>query len=410
MAFITDFGSNGAASKSVILLLSALLIGCSDGSNSDRTQTEPTPAPEVAAPTNPFEGYSSTQYDEFDNWLCRPDIEGDDNVCNRDLSATIVFPDGSTQIEQYMDVDDPALDCFYVYPTVSSDKTVNSDLEPGIETIVTYIQAARYRSVCKMFVPTYRQVTVAGLGLALSGGEIDAEAAFDLAYGDVLDAFKQFIANGNGRGFILVGHSQGTAHLIRLIQEEIETQPYLAQRMATAHLIGLVVELPADDDVGATFQSTPPCNFDSEIGCFVNYSSFRETAPPTDETGFFGVTAKENTRVSCTHPVDLGAGRLNLDAYFSPVQLKPYTDDALNAAITTPFAKLPGLIQGECIEQGNKGYLAITIDSDLDDPRVDDVGNDGAPGWGLHGIDVALAQGDLVNLAQRQADVWLNQQ
>jgi hypothetical protein len=50
----------------------------------------------IVEPTNPFEGYTSAQYDETDNWLCRPDIEGDENVCNRDLSATIVFPDGST--------------------------------------------------------------------------------------------------------------------------------------------------------------------------------------------------------------------------------------------------------------------------------------------------------------------------
>jgi len=331
-------------------------------------------------------------------------------VCNKDLSATLVFADGSTQLEEYIDVEDPALDCFYVYPTVSADKTINSDLEPGIETIVTYIQAARYRSVCKMFAPMYRQVTAAGLELALSGGEIDAEAAFDLAYADVLDAFKQFIANGQDRPFILIGHSQGTAHLIRLIQEEVETQDYLAQHMVSAHLIGLVAELPADSDIGATFQSTLPCTFDNETGCFVNYSSFLETNPPTDETGFFGITREENTRVACTHPVDLGAGRLNLDAYFSAVQLKPFKDDALNTSISTPFTKLPGLIQGECIEQGNKGYLSITVDADPSDPRIDDLGNESRPGWGLHSIDIPLAQGDLVNLAQRQADMWLSQQ
>ena len=49
--------------------------------------------------------------------------------------------------------------------------------------------------------------------------------------------------------------------------------------------------------------------------------------------------------------------------------------------------KVPGLLQGECIEQDGKGYLAISLDADPSDPRVDDVGNDGLPGWGLHRID-----------------------
>ncbi|MBE9539556.1 MAG: DUF3089 domain-containing protein [Proteobacteria bacterium] len=405
----TRFGLNTIISGTVIILLSLVAAGCSDSNNSSRDQVDITPEPEIIAPTNPFEGYTSPQYDDTDNWVCLPDIEGDNNVCNGDLSATLVFADGSTQLEEYLDVEDPALDCFYVYPTVSSDEAINSDLEPGIETIVTYIQAARYRSVCKMFAPMYRQVTAAGLALALSGGEIDVEAAFDLAYGDVLDAFKQFIANSQDRPFILIGHSQGTSHLIRLIQEEVETQDYLAQHMVAAHLIGLVVELPNDSDVGGSFQSTPACTFDNETGCFVNYSSFLETNPPTDETGFFGITREENTRVACTHPVDLGAGRLNLDAYFSAVQLRPYVDDALNASISTPFTKLPGLIQGECIEQGNKGYLSITIDADPSDPRIDELGNESRPGWGLHSIDIPLAQGDLVKLAQRQADKWLSE-
>ena len=32
------------------------------------------------------------------------------------------------------------------------------------------------------------------------------------------------------------------------------------------------------------------------------------------------------------------------------------------------------------------------------------------PGWGLHLIDIAMAQGDLVSLAVRQTDKWLNEQ
>ncbi len=99
-----------------------------------------------------------------------------------------------------------------------------------------------------------------------------------------------------------------------------------------------------------------------------------------------------------------------MDSYFSTTQLKPYTDAVLNDSISTAFVKLPGLTQGECVEADGLGYLSITINGDASDPRIDDVGNDGLPGWGLHNIDVSLAQGDLVNLARRQAERWRGEQ
>lgn len=382
--------------KVISILLASLSLAACDGGNNNNGSKE----------VNPYEGYTSALYDSSENWLCRPDIQGEDNVCERDIDTTIVFADGSTQLEQAPTFDDREVDCFYVYPTVSLDTTDNSDLVPGREISTTLSQAARYRSVCKLYAPMYRQVTIR----ALTAGKFGDSALQDIAYGDVADAFRQFIANGEQRGFILIGHSQGTAHLIRLIREEIEADTYLARRMIAAHLIGIPVALPIDAEVGATFASTPPCTFDEEINCFVNYSAFRNTEPPVRGQALFGVTNSPDTRAACTHPVDLGAGRLDLDNYFpTGTQLNPFVDPVANAAITTPFVKVPGLVQGECIEEDRKAYLQITHDADPTDPRVDDVGNDLAPGWGLHLIDVALAQGDLVRLAARQADTWLEQ-
>ena len=375
------------------LLISLLLTACSDGDSNDNRVN-----------TNPYQGYTSELYRGQQNWLCRPDIDEQFDICDRDLSSTIVFADGTAQIEPGPGSTDKPVDCFYVYPTVSGDASDNSDLVPGAEIGVTYIQAARYRSACRLYAPVYRQITVAALN---AGKYFDREVA-DVAYGDVLDAFKHFVANGNGRGFILVGHSQGSTHLVRLIREEIESDPYLAHRMIAAHLLGWTIALPNGSDVGGTFAATPPCTFDQDTHCFVNYVSYRKTAPPEPGTAVFGVTGDPDTRAACTHPVDLGAGLLNLDSNFSIAQLRPYADPADNAAITTPFVKVPGLLLGECIEQDGKGYLAITIDADPGDPRVDDL-EDFLPGWGLHLIDVPLAQEDLVRLAEKQADVWLGE-
>ncbi len=375
-----------------LLLLGLLVTACNDGNDNNNNSQ------------NPYQGYTSEQYGGKENWLCRPDIEDESNACQWDLSTTIVFADGTTQLEESPTAENQPVDCFYVYPTVSQDVSDNSDLVADAEIDVAYIQAARYRSVCKMFAPLYRQITVAAL---FSGKYYDPEIS-GVAYADVLDAFKFYVANAKGRGFILIGHSQGSTHLIRLIQEEIEANPYLASRMIAAHLIGMTVALPNDAEVGASFKSTPPCTFDEETNCFVNYESFRETAPPVPGQGLFdfGYTNSPDTRAACTHPVDLGEGLLDLDAVFSPSQLQPYTDPALNETITTPFVKLPGLFEGECIEEDGKGYLAITVNGNPDDPRVDDI-RDILPSWGLHVHDVGLAQGDLVRLAQKQADAWL---
>ena len=369
-----------------------MLAGCDGDNNGNKDAND----------TNPFEGYTSEQYSGQENWLCRPDIEDEFNVCQMDLSTTLVFADGTTQLEASPASENSPIDCFYVYPTVSNDDGDNSDLVADAEIGATYAQAARYRSACKMFAPLYRQYTISAI---FSGSKDDPEVS-GIAYGDVLDAFKYYIANGEGRGFLLIGHSQGSTHLIRLIREEIEGDPYLSRRMVAAHLIGMVVELPNDSDVGATFETTKPCTFDEDTNCFVNYSSYRETAPPVPGEARFGVTDNPETRAACTHPVDLGAGRLELDAIFDLEQLQPYTDPELNQTITTPFVKVPGLFEGECIEQDGSGYLAITINGDPDDPRVDDV-EDFLPGWGLHLMDVGFAQGDLVRLAQKQADTWL---
>jgi hypothetical protein len=383
--------------SATVLLVSLLLTAC-DGSNNSSNNN-------AATELNPYADYSSELYDGTENWLCRPDIQDENNVCMRDISATIVFADGTTQLEENPIAQGQGVDCFYVYPTVSLDETDNADLVPGREISTTFSQASRYRSVCELHAPMYRQITIA----ALFAGKFGDSDLANIAYGDVVDAFKRFVANAEGRGFILIGHSQGTSHLTRLIQEEVETSSYLAERMIAAHLIGIPVALPNDAEVGATFESTPPCTFDEEINCFVNYSAFRDSEPPVEGQALFGLTASADTRAACTHPVDLGAGQLNLDAYFlANDQLQPYANPAESTPIDTPFVKVPGLLVGECIERDGKGYLEITQNADPDDPRVDDVGNDFIPGWGLHLIDIPLAQGDLVRLAQKQADTWLD--
>ena len=248
--------------RTLLLFIGVLLAACGNDNN------------DSPATSNPYQGYTSELYDGQQNWLCRPDIDAEYDICDADLSSTIVFADGTTQIEAGPPADDQPVDCFYVYPTLSGDATDNSGLVPGVEILVTYIQAARYRSACRLFAPVYRQITTAALG---AGKYNDSEIS-GIAYGDVVDAFKYYVANAQGQGYILVGHSQGSTHLIRLIQEEIEPDPFLSNKMIAAHLLGMTIALPNEAEVGGTFAATPPCAFGDEAHCLVNYVSYREKA------------------------------------------------------------------------------------------------------------------------------------
>ena len=46
------------------------------------------------------------------------------------------------------------------------------------------------------------------------------------------------------------------------------------------------------------------------------------------------------------------------------------------------------------------------MDGNPPDPRIDDIGGDLTPEWGLHLVDVNVAMGDLVSIARRQARAW----
>jgi pimeloyl-ACP methyl ester carboxylesterase len=98
-----------------------------------------------------------------------------------------------------------------VYPTISRDETPYSDGEasPEEEGYVVLHQAARLASTCRVFAPIYRQRTLTALLASLGGSDPPGGQGGD-PFADVLDAFRTCMAEDNdGRGFVLVGHSQG---------------------------------------------------------------------------------------------------------------------------------------------------------------------------------------------------------
>jgi hypothetical protein len=301
-----------------------------------------------------------------------------------------VRADGSTSLEPFAPADDPPIDCFYVYPTVSNDPDANSDMEPGSEeTSVVRNQAARLGAVCAVYAPMYRQATLTALRTTLGGGAGGFAAATQTAYADVLAAWQHYLAVDNhGRGVIVIGHSQGASHLYRLLREEIDPDPEQRALLVSAMLAGTSAHASETPNV-------PPCTKDGQVGCVMSWSTFRDTAPPPANS-YFAKPAGDDPAV-CTNPAALAGGSAELHPYFQPL--------GWGVTVDTPFITVPGLVTAECRNVNGFNHLSITVHPDPG-PRQDDVRGDLTPEWGMHLIDVNVTMGDLVAVARRQAEAW----
>ena len=172
--------------------------------------------------TAPAALQTKNDYSRAETWLCRP---GRQDACAADLTTTVVASNGKLTEEKWKANPKAPIDCFYVYPTVSNDQTPNSDMDAGPEErSVVQHQFARFGSQCRPYAPLYRQVTLTALRATLSGRPMKSDRA--LAYNDVLDAWKYYLEHDNqGRGVVLIGHSQGSGVLIQLIKNEIDGKP-----------------------------------------------------------------------------------------------------------------------------------------------------------------------------------------
>jgi hypothetical protein len=226
----------------------------------------------------------------------------------------------------------------------------------------------------------------------------------------VREAFRNFLASrSNGRPFALVGHSQGSWHLQRLIAEEIEGKP-IARQMALAIIPGFNVLVPNGKTVGGTFKSTPLCTKMGQRGCVVTYVSYRTNNPPPPGA-LFGYAPAPGMTVACTNPAALGArGWAKLDSYWPTRSSYAVPGGPIRWSSEgpppTPFVRTEGLASGRCVNDGQRGYLEIRTNVTPGAKWTDRIGGEVGigglfiPGWGMHLADVSVAQGDLLRLVE----------
>jgi len=227
-------------------------------------------------PGEPFEAFTpppAPDYETPEAWAALP---GRDDTA--DLSPAGMPPAVS---------DDAArIDVFFIHPTTFLEGSGwNAPLDHTesryiVENAVMAHQASAYNLAGRIYAPRYRQATLYSFLEPWDEiGESQGAKALDLAYQDVARAFETYIRiYNNGRPFILAAHSQGSLHLLRLMQDYLK-RPELRERLVAAYPIGMSVPVHLFDRL---LTHVPPCTEPSQTGCLVSFNSFGPEGNPVD--------------------------------------------------------------------------------------------------------------------------------
>ncbi len=331
-------------------------------------------------------------------WICAP---GADDPCATQ-EYTEWMPDGTLTKRTF--TPDPAapVDCFYVYPTVDLRIRV-ANQDPADRTAADRVvrsQAAMLGEACRVWAPSYRQVTLG----AYFANERRNAAAFAIATADIDAAFTAFLAAiPADRGFVLVGHSQGSQQISKLVRR-VEADPALRARLVAAYPIGWRTATPVDAPTGGSFAVTPACTTPSDTGCFVAYRSY--TSIPTAKRSDAFV---EGENAICINPAAPGSQtheRLAGVVTLAPPGEPPAGYDAAKDGLLV----VRGAWQARCAPTPDGAGLIVRWSPTSGDTRPDLLELDHAR-WltpmGTHILDVQLTLLDLVADVKRRAATWV---
>ncbi len=333
-------------------------------------------------------------------WLCKPGQHPD--PCTPGLSTTVYSPTlQPLRVIHPKAVRKPKIDCFYVYPTISDQTTVNANLniDPEERSIALY-QAARYSQYCRVYAPMYRQITVP----ALESGNAETPAELNLPIEDVTNAFKTYLKKYNhGRPFVLIGHSQGSFVLEQVIAKQVDSKPSVRKRLLSAILMGGNVLVKDGKAVGGTFKHIPGCHSGTQLACVIAFSTFDQTPP---NPSLFGRTTVHGEHVLCTNPAALGGGSANIDPVFPSQPFAPGTLIAIGIEalhLTQPqpatvWSSEPGAYRAQCESTDGANVLEISAQHGAQVAQPSPT-----PEWGLHLLDANIELGNLVTVVKREA-------
>jgi hypothetical protein len=370
-----------ATHLSATACLALALVSCGSGNQQPESTASAAPPPPIS-PVSPPPG--GTDYSVVANWVCRP---GADTVCTTGLDASVVNADGTTTTQPFTPAADPAIDCFYIYPTVSQEQTQYADLTDSPEIQAeTRAQAGRLSSRCRVFAPIYRQETSYGLNHP-SGTQSD----FPML--DVQAAWDYYLKNDNkGRGVVIIGHSQGTILLQNLIAGSIDGTTSQAL-LVSAFLAGdPSLGVPPGGVVGGTFAHIPTCSDAAQTGCVYAWASYLagDTSAP-----IFGRARGDGLVSACVNPAAPAGGSAALKYYHA--NSKP------------PWVEALGQLSGVCqADSSGANTFVVTVQPGMFAAANTAAlkGAEVAPGWGIHPQDIALVQGNILDVLDAEIATW----
>ena len=348
-------------------------------------------------------------------WLCKPGVTPD--PCNPGLSTTVY----NAPLTQAIGVQhpraqrNPPIDCFYVYPTVSDEMSGNSDLQvQDTERSIALYQASRYSQYCKVYAPMYRQVTLIGAGLG--GAQPTSRPNPALGVGDVEHAFETYLRRYNhGRGFVLIGHSQGAGVLETVIAKEVDRKPAVRKRLLSAILMGGNVLVKGNTGIGGDFKHIPACRRSTELGCVIAFSTFDQPVPSDSLFGrpraLAGMPAPpKGDEVLCTNPANLAGGSGLLDPIQPSAPFAPGSTIALGLSVlkykvpmpSTVFWASPHSYIARCEDSNGAHVLEVTAREGAQTPTPAPT-----PEWGLHLLDANLSLGNLISIVKAQSKAFI---
>jgi hypothetical protein len=244
----------------------------------------------IQDPRQPFQTYDPPDapvYSRADRWLSLPDLTIDPVTLKEKGDVFVIVPSVYRGGEHYvLPIDD-----------------MRRKLK--LERIVRPNYVTPYGEAGRLFAPFYRQ---ASLYSYMTTRE-DARLAQDFAYQDVKRAFETFLMHSPPeRPIVLVGHNQGAAHLIRLLQEYFAQDAALTARLAVAYVIDYPVPLDLFD---SAFGFVSACESAQDTNCIAAFGSvmlgedsiaerFTERLLVHEPSGYQSVNGRE---ILCINPL-----------------------------------------------------------------------------------------------------------
>jgi hypothetical protein len=230
-------------------------------------------------------------YARAEMWIARPDLRDNPSLWTPQGAAATRTPRASV---------------FFIHPTSFLESSawnapVDDEESQWRARLFVRSQASAFNSVGAIWAPKYRQAT---FGAFLTTKD-NARRALAFAYRDVLAAYETFLRQAPAdRPIILAAHSQGSLHLLRLLQERIKGAPE-ANRIAAAYVVGWPVSVSAD----LPALPFPACERPDQARCLLSWQSFAEPAEPSQVTDVYdastgpGGVSRAGSAMLCTNPL-----------------------------------------------------------------------------------------------------------